>query len=230
MALAAGGALGAAVWAYNAGVWRIPAHWDPRAPLATGHPMTPVTRWKLRRATADAERCLRTLEGLAPRDMDWRAWPEPLVRDVCRVDNVVQVKHTGLQLNRPFNMYCPMLVTWLMFEQGALQPRALEHLGATVAGMEHYGGFACRNIGNRPHGRRSQHARAAALDVAAFRLSTGDLIRVDSDWGSASATSAFLKQVRDDACAYFSAVLGPEYDAAHGNHFHFDLGGARICR
>lgn len=44
------------------------------------------------------------------------------------------------------------------------------------------------------------------------------------------AEAAFLRAVRDGACRYFDAVLGPDYNRAHADHFHFDRGRARICR
>ena len=44
------------------------------------------------------------------------------------------------------------------------------------------------------------------------------------------AEAAFLRDVRDGACRYFDAVLGPDYNRAHADHFHFDRGRARICR
>jgi hypothetical protein len=44
------------------------------------------------------------------------------------------------------------------------------------------------------------------------------------------AEARFLRAVRDGACRYFDAVLGPEYNRAHADHFHFDRGAARVCR
>lgn len=46
----------------------------------------------------------------------------------------------------------------------------------------------------------------------------------------ANPKAAFLRQVRDGACHGFSAVLGPDYNAAHRDHFHFDRGPYRVCR
>ena len=40
----------------------------------------------------------------------------------------------------------------------------------------------------------------------------------------------FLRQVRDGACHGFSVVLGPDYNAAHRDHFHLDRGHYRVCR
>ena len=39
-----------------------------------------------------------------------------------------------------------------------------------------------------------------------------------------------LRQVHGGACHGFMAVLGPDYNAAHRNHFHLDRGPYRVCR
>ena len=43
---------------------------------------------------------------------------------------------------------------------------------------------------------------------------------------------AVLRRVRDGACRGFSTVLSPEYNAAHRDHFHFDMAGrwGGVCR
>ena len=46
----------------------------------------------------------------------------------------------------------------------------------------------------------------------------------------ANPKAAFLRQVRDGACRSFAAVLGPDYNAAHRNHFHLDRGPYQVCR
>ncbi len=45
-----------------------------------------------------------------------------------------------------------------------------------------------------------------------------------------AAAAAFLREVRDGACGIFHAVLGPDYNALHRSHFHFDMGRYRQCR
>nr|WP_328730168.1 extensin family protein [Falsiroseomonas algicola] len=36
--------------------------------------------------------------------------------------------------------------------------------------------------------------------------------------------------MRDGACRWFRAVLSPDYNAAHADHFHFDMGPSTVCR
>ncbi|MBF3247311.1 extensin, partial [Pseudomonas aeruginosa] len=50
------------------------------------------------------------------------------------------------------------------------------------------------------------------------------------DWAGESADGRFLRRVRDGACASFNAVLGPDYNAAHRDHFHLDMGLWKVCR
>jgi hypothetical protein len=49
-----------------------------------------------------------------------------------------------------------------------------------------------------------------------------------------SPRAEFLKQVRKEACASFTTVLGPGSDPYHGDHFHVDAlqrkNGFRICQ
>ncbi len=44
-----------------------------------------------------------------------------------------------------------------------------------------------------------------------------------------ASKAAFLQAVHKSACKAFVVVLGPEANAAHKNHFHFDLGRYKVC-
>ncbi|MEN1479659.1 extensin family protein, partial [Pseudomonas aeruginosa] len=120
--------------------------------------------------------------------------------------------------------------SYALFERHVLQPAALDIYGQPLARVEHVGSFACRNVYNRENGRRSQHASANALDISGFRLAGGRRIRLATDWADQGADGRFLRRVRDGACASFNAVLGPDYNAAHRDHFHLDMGLWKVCR
>ena len=80
-------------------------------------------------------------------------------------------------------------------------------------------------------GRRSAHATAAAIDVSDFVLADGRRISVEEDWNGGDAQErAFLRTVHQSACKRFDTVLGPDYNAAHRDHFHVERGGGRVCR
>ena len=77
---------------------------------------------------------------------------------------------------------------------------------------------------------RSQHAYANALDVAAFRTTSGRRVSVLHDFHDPGPNGRFLRRARDGACRWFGAVLSPDYNSAHRDHFHLDMGRFGACR
>ena len=114
--------------------------------------------------------------------------------------------------------------------EAELQALARTHMGSDLARIDHLGSYACRNVNSTECGRRSQHATANALDIAGFRFADGRTASVLDDWSADSPAGRFLAAAHDAACGYFNTVLGPAYNDLHANHFHLDLGRARICR
>ena len=117
----------------------------------------------------------------------------------------------------------------LWLRQG-VQPAADELLGAQVARIEHLGAFSCRRLYGSGTGPFSEHATANAIDLAAFDLDDRTQISVLRDWDDAGAKGAFLRDLRDGACDLFGTTLGPDYNAAHRDHFHLDMRGWKSCR
>lgn len=102
-------------------------------------------------------------------------------------------------------------------------------LGSPVVRIETMGSYSCRNVAGTE--RRSAHARAEAIDVSGFVLADGRRIVLKRDWnGGDAATREFLRVVQKSACKRFGTVLGPEYNAAHEDHFHLEGTGAKFCR
>lgn len=212
--------------------WAVPPNWNPWASLDVNHSMNPVTKWKLAQLKDKPEACLETLAAAPPDAIDYLPLEDYTPVEGCPLSNVVRLRRTGVEFNTRFTVSCPIAVAWLMFERQELQPIAQEVLGARVEQVDHFGSFSCRNIAGSPTGRRSQHATASALDIAAFRLDDDRTASVLDDWDNEQAPekSEFLRKVRKSACGYFGTVLGPEYNAAHLNHFHFDNSGFAFCR
>jgi hypothetical protein len=91
------------------------------------------------------------------------------------------------------------------------------------------GRYACRNVAGT--NRRSAHSRAEAIDVSAFVLVDGRRISVENGWQGGSAKEReFLRVIQKSACKRFGTVLGPDYNAAHRDHFHLETGGQQFCR
>ncbi|MFC3124786.1 extensin family protein [Pseudoroseomonas globiformis] len=147
----------------------------------------------------------------------------------CPLKDVVRLEGSSLTLRpaRPVAT-CPLAAAWMLFERHALQPAAKKHFGAPVVEVRHLGSYVCRNVYWRSSGRRSEHATANALDIVSFRISGGREIQLQRDWGK-GVEGAFLNDVQQGACRFFRAVLGPEYNAAHHDHFHMDRGRWSRC-
>jgi len=148
----------------------------------------------------------------------------------CPLRNTLRVQGADVALSSSFLASCPLAVAFALFERHSLQPAAQAVFGQAVTRVDHLGSFACRNMYNRAEGRLSQHASANALDIAGFRLADGRSISVLKDWSGEGDSARFLRQVRDGACDDFNVVLSPDYNAAHRNHFHLDMGRWWVCR
>lgn len=213
------------------GVWRgwlaVPPQWNPWAPLDVNVPPNLLTRYKLMALRNDPQLCDQALatSGLrATRQAD--SSPQAS----CPLSNVLRVQGGEVALSSSFLASCPLAVAFALFERHALQPAALATYGQKVMRVDHLGSFACRNMYGRESGARSQHATASALDIAGFRLADGRSVSVLKDWPKDNTHAQFLRQVRDGACDVFNVVLSPDYNAAHRNHFHLDVGPWWICR
>jgi hypothetical protein len=82
-------------------------------------------------------------------------------------------------------------------------------------------GFECRNVNRSPSGKLSAHAEGLAIDTASFELVDGTRLSVKP--GGPAAGQAVLDTVRQAGCGWFTTILGPGSDAAHGDHLHVDV-------
>lgn len=230
--------LALAAWALHSGAVRVPDAWNPWAPLRIDAPPNWLTGFKLARASADREACS---QALAQAGMRATALPDRETGPGCGFENAYRIERTSLEVGEAFSLSCRAALSLALWERHVLQQAAEDHLDRRVARIEHLGSYACRNVYGGADRRRSQHATADALDIAGFVLEDGRRVRVLADWrarstdvgateGDAADKAGFLRAVHDGACTWFDAVLGPEYNAAHADHFHFDRGRARICR
>jgi len=124
---------------------------------------------------------------------------------------------------------CQTADTFAGWARFGVDRAARVYLGSRLARIETFGSYACRNVAGSS--RRSAHARAEAIDVAAFVLEDGRRISINDDWnGGTQAEREFLRVVLNSACKRFGTVLSPEYNAAHADHLHMEVGGQSFCR
>ena len=211
-------------------VWRgwlaLPAQWNPWAPLDVRADPNFLTGYKLMRLRDDPLLCDQVLGTSGLRVARQADSPDAK----CPLANTLRVQGGEVALSSSFLASCRLAVSFALFERHALQPAAQAIYGQSVSRVDHLGSFACRNVYGRENARRSQHASADALDIAGFRLADGRAINVLKDWPKDNQDAKFLRQVRQGACDTFSVVLSPDYNAAHRNHFHLDVGPWSVCR
>lgn len=215
------------------GAWRAveaaPDHIKPWTPLALDHPINPASARKVHALRTDAPACRALLDaaGVGFRDVGAREG-----EGGCGWDSAVAVTEAAAPYSapQPVTMRCPVAAGLTMWERQVLIPAADDHFGTGVAEIIHYGTYACRPVYGRPGARLSEHGKANAIDIAGFRLEDGRTVTVQDGWDGESDEQAFLREVRDGACGVFRAVLGPDYNAAHADHFHFDMGRWSVCR
>jgi hypothetical protein len=207
----------------------------PWTQLDLTRPVGAFTGRKLTGLGGEGARCRGLL-----RDAGVRFTPLPARRSgQCGYDDAVRFTKGGaLEIAwRPADLgtSCAVSASLALWEWHAVQPAALEHLGAKVVGIDHFGSYSCRRIYGRSEGAWSEHSTANAVDIAAFRLADGRRVSVVGDWDDKGAKGRFLRAARDGACDLFATVLSPDYNAAHRDHFHLDQAqrgarGWRGCR
>lgn len=211
--------------AVQRGWLEVPPRWDPRAPLDVRAPPDLLSGLRLWRLRHNPELCA---QALASSQLNYVSQPDSRLDSNCPLRKVVRVRSGEAGFNGSFLATCPLAVSYALFEYHGLQPLAKATFGQPVARVEHYGSFACRTIGGSQ--RWSRHATASALDIAAFRFADGRRISLAGNWRGDDRDARFLREVRDAACRYFQGVLGPDYNAAHQDHLHLEVGGFGVCR
>lgn len=148
----------------------------------------------------------------------------------CSSIDSVKLLDIGTPTTNLGAMTCPLAKNFAAWAQHAVKPAARKYFGQEVVKIETFGTYSCRNIYGGRSGRPSQHAYSNAVDVSGFVLADGRRIMLDGGWKGDKASQEFLRALHKSGCRRFGTVLGPDYNAAHYNHFHFDMSGNRYCR
>lgn len=126
-------------------------------------------------------------------------------------------------------MQCPLAVgTYIWLNE--IDKAAEQYLDSGVKQVIHAGSYSCRRQVGNGSGQWSEHAFANAFDVMGFKLDNGETISVLNDWDGTLERRKFLREVRRQACKIFQVTLSPDFNEAHKDHFHVDMGPSRSCR
>jgi hypothetical protein len=234
LAIGAWSALVAAGYAVYVGLLVVPPRLNPWAPLDVQASPDWLTSFRLGRAQLEPARCLAALTDTG---MEYDLLPNRETAPGCGFTNAVRLKSAPIRFGAPLALSCPAALSFYLWERHALQPAAQATFGQRVVAVENLGSYACRNInrgeGEAPGNSRSRHATADAIDISAFTLASGKRIAVTAWRPEAPAATpevALLQQSHAGACRFFRGVLGPDYNAAHRDHFHLETSGYSMCR
>ena len=127
-------------------------------------------------------------------------------------------------------MQCPLSIGAALWMR-EVQALSRQYFEQDITKIHHFGTYSCRRQNGNSSGQWSEHAFANAWDVTGFELSSGALISIQNDWkGEDKKRREFLRGARNKACKIFKVTLSPDFNAAHHDHFHFDMGPSSTCR
>lgn len=218
------GSVGALFW-----FGLVPQRLSPFPPLSLSEPDQWFVDVRLASLRRDRLLCAATLT--SPH-IQARPVADNPIKDGCGWHNAVRLDAAGGAELPAGTVTCEMAAALSLWVEHDVQPLAMRHMGARIDRVEHMGGYACRNIiGSKTwKGFKSQHATANAVDISGFRLADGRMIRIRKDWSGDTASSRFLHAAHRAACRYFRVAIGPDFNTAHHDHFHFDRGPLTTCR
>jgi hypothetical protein len=174
--------------------------------------------------------------GECRRALELAGFEAPRAEDVsegarCGYRNAVTLTATPIGFSQAPTANCALAAALVLWQRDVVAPAAERRLGQTISRIEMGGPvYSCRAVAGRRDGRMSEHARANAIDISGFTLADGTVLQVRRGWRGTAAERAFLRDIRDGACERFRVVLSPDYNRAHADHLHFDMGGYEMCR
>ena len=149
--------------------------------------------------------------------------------DLVRLEAIVLPDKRQVSVKPAAILRCAMasaLADWIRTD---IAPLAAG-LGSAISDLDNFDSFECRGRNRVVGARLSEHGRANALDVRAFKLANGRSISLTDR----TVPRELRETVLHSVCARFSTVLGPDSDWYHEDHIHLDLmerrGNYRICQ
>lgn len=139
----------------------------------------------------------------------------------CGLNDAVKISSiSGVTLSQKSVMDCTTAKSMKRWVDRGLKP-AVGNYGGGVQSLKIAAHYACRTRNSMPGAKISEHGRGRAVDISAIQLRNGSDITVLKGWGERKQ-GRILKEAHKKACREFGTVLGPEANAFHRDHFHFD--------
>lgn len=210
-------------WLFN--VLTPPQH-NPFKPLDLTVRPGLATGFKLDRLAQDPAQCFALLDAAGvkyTRVQQVGPLPE------CGLKDALKLERSLTPYSGDLSMTCRLAASLNVWERHVVGPAAERILGQSVDRIETMGSYSCRRVNGARTGNWSEHATGDAVDISGFRLADGTEVMVKDEFGKDTSKGRFLKEVRDKACSLFSTTLSPDYNKAHADHLHLDMGFFTIC-
>jgi len=207
----------------------VPQRLSPFSPISLEDPPSFFIDPKLAALRFDPALCNAVLK---EPHIDATPIPDRVTGDRCGWSNAVKFTQAGGAEIGVEQLTCEMAAALTLWVEQEVQPLAREMFGHEVTRLGDMGTYGCRNIVGNPFwkGVRSQHASANAIDISGFTFADGRQITLLRDWKKDGPESRFLREAHRRACRYFRVALGPDFNKAHADHFHFDRGLMWTCK
>jgi hypothetical protein len=149
--------------------------------------------------------------------------------DLVRLEAIVLPDKRRVSVKPAAILRCKMAAALADWIRSDIAPLA-ERLGSAVSDLDNFDSFECRGRNRVVGAQLSEHGRANALDVRAFKFVDGSTISLTDR----TVPRGLRENVLHSACTRFSTVLGPGSDGYHEDHIHLDLmerrNNYRICQ
>jgi hypothetical protein len=149
--------------------------------------------------------------------------------DLVRLEAVVLPDKRKVAVKPAAILRCKMATAIADWIRTDIVPIAT-NLGSQLSDLDNFDSYECRGRNRIAGALLSEHGRANALDVRAFKLANGKSIFLTDR----TVAREVRESVLHSACARFSTVLGPGSDWYHEDHIHLDVAerrsNYRICQ
>lgn len=191
----------------------------------------PERQWRWIAEAADA----RCREQLAATEAEFVPLPDVSAPNPqgCGIPRGVVLKRgvTGLRYSPPVRVDCSFALRLGEVER-ILAEEVAARFDAKIARIGHIGTYACRGVVGRLRGRSggiSEHSFGNAIDVTHLDLDRGPRVSVLHHYRNEAPAAARHRELLHEVYRRVRRetdlrALGPDFDASHRSHFHFDAG------
>ena len=149
-------------------------------------------------------------------------------RDMVELKSVLLADGVRVAIRPASVLRCAMAAELAAWIRDAAAPN-VKKAGGALRAVDTYDDYECRSRNRISGAKISEHGKGNAVDVRAFTLAGGRVIRLTDP----TVDKHLREGLRDAACRDFTTVLGPGADPYHAEHIHLDLiarhNGYRIC-